>query len=407
MAETLDPVAAARSSRSAQVRQTSTTYKSNQYDTKGLMYPNDLMNENSIYGGNYVIFYINVHQESQLARGREVDYVDAANITRGQQGELRGVGSFGLGAAVAAVGATTGYASGISGRAASAIGVDLNERGQAVGKVLDTVGGLAAGGAVIAAVGGPKAAYRQQKRAIALHLPTDLTSRYSMTWEESSLAGTTALAMAMEGAGKALLAGTAGAAVGGLVGKAFNGKRGAVVGAALGGAAAGGAVLAGTAGKVAANYGAGLALQIPGAGEALSKSSGVAANPKKEQLFKAVDYRTFTFTYQFFPRSAQEAQNVRDIIQEFKLHMHPEYKDAAGNFLYLYPSEFDIFYYQNGRENTNLHRHTSCVLTDMVVSYTPQATVSMFPDGMPTQINVSLTFKELALLTKESILNGY
>jgi len=82
--------------------------------------------------------------------------------------------------------------------------------------------------------------------------------------------------------------------------------------------------------------------------------------------------------------------------------MHPEFKDA-NNFLYIYPSEFDIFYYNNGQENMNVNRHTSCVLTDMVVNYSPNGQFTAFANGMPTQINLTLTFKELATLTKEKI----
>ena len=55
----------------------------------------------------------------------------------------------------------------------------------------------------------------------------------------------------------------------------------------------------------------------------------------------------------------------------------------------------------------NIHRHTSCVLTDMNISYTPMSILSTFEDGMPTQINVQLQFKELALLHKQAIADGY
>ena len=94
-----------------------------------------------------------------------------------------------------------------------------------------------------------------------------------------------------------------------------------------------------------------------------------------------------------------------NIIQEFKYHMHPEFKDA-NNFVYIYPSEFDIIYYSNGKENKNLHRHTSCVLTEVNVNYTPNGLFTTFPDGQPTQINVTLSFRELALLTKDKIKDG-
>jgi hypothetical protein len=132
----------------------------------------------------------------------------------------------------------------------------------------------------------------------------------------------------------------------------------------------------------------------------------VAANPKKEQIFNGVKYRDFSLNYKFYPRSAEEANNVREIIKTFKLHMHPEFKDAF-NFLYIYPSEFDIFYYNNGVENLNLHRHTSVVLTDLSVTYAPNGLYSAFDDGMPTQINIEMSFRELALLTKDNILDGF
>jgi hypothetical protein len=142
-------------------------------------------------------------------------------------------------------------------------------------------------------------------------------------------------------------------------------------------------------------------LKLPGTG-GISKITGIAPNPRKEQVFKHVNFRNFTFDYQFYPRDIKEAENVLNIIYQFKYHMHPEFKDA-NNFLYIYPSEFDIFYYNNGQENMNVNRHTSCVLTDMVVNYSPNGQFTAFANGMPTQINVTLTFKELATLTKEKI----
>jgi hypothetical protein len=43
----------------------------------------------------------------------------------------------------------------------------------------------------------------------------------------------------------------------------------------------------------------------------------------------------------------------------------------------------------------------------MSVVYSPQGVFSSFDDGMPSQINVQMTFKELALLSKESIKDGF
>jgi hypothetical protein len=90
--------------------------------------------------------------------------------------------------------------------------------------------------------------------------------------------------------------------------------------------------------------------------------------------------------------------------------MHPEFK-GAGEFLFIYPSEFDIIYYTSGSENQNIHKHTSCVLTEMSINYTPNGVFNTFYEsktggGMPTQINVNLTFRELQILNKELIKEG-
>jgi hypothetical protein len=39
----------------------------------------------------------------------------------------------------------------------------------------------------------------------------------------------------------------------------------------------------------------------------------------------------------------------------------------------------------------------------MSVNYTPNGMFNTFDDGMPTQIDITLNFRELALLTKDKI----
>jgi hypothetical protein len=42
----------------------------------------------------------------------------------------------------------------------------------------------------------------------------------------------------------------------------------------------------------------------------------------------------------------------------------------------------------------------------MNVNYTPNGQFNTFENGMPTQINITLQFKELALLTKDKVKEG-
>jgi hypothetical protein len=335
-------------------------YGTGQYNVKSHSYPNDLMASDGRYGGNYVIFYINIATDSKL-KPPESELVAVNEVPVRDRGDL----------------IAQNLSGGAGGQLTTAQGT-LAAGGAFLGKFLGAGGTGVAAGALATVGAGVTAsvaasASRQQRRlktAIALHVPNQLSIRYGMQWSEDD---TFALAAA--------------AASGTEIAKAIQSKDAKN--------------LSEPAKAIVAN----LALSKgPNAG-AISAATGLAANPRKEQVFKGVDFRTFQFDYQFFPRSMEEAENVMRIINEFKFHMHPEFKDN-NNFLYIYPSEFDISYFQGGQENLNLHRHTSCVLTEMNINYTPNGTFTTFPNGMPTQINVTMNFRELALLTKQKVRDG-
>ena len=368
--------------------------KKEQYVVEGYQYPSDLMGLSSEggtpqqkYGANYVIFYINVNNESKMIKNKDnlVVPIDTSERVKkalagkeySQMEAVAGVaGLAGAGAALAKGAASFGGKTGALGAAAKGIGTGLK------------VASVPALGAAAVANNTENSKFsRPQKRlktAIALHVPNQLSIRYGAGWSEEEtfalqavIDGGEAAARAMAEAGKALVNGGLGAAKNAL----------------------------GREGKPLSSIAANVALNKGPAGAALSAMTGLAPNPMKEQVFKGVDFRSFTMEYQFAPRSADESANVLNIIQAFKYHMHPEFKDP-NNFLYLYPSEFDIEYYHDGEENLNIHRHTSCVLTELNVNYTPNGNFSTFKGGMPTQINVSMTFKELTVLTKELIAEG-
>jgi hypothetical protein len=148
---------------------------------------------------------------------------------------------------------------------------------------------------------------------------------------------------------------------------------------------------------------------IPGFGSAglvglAELGSKTKTNPFREVFFEGVDYRQFNFRYKFMPKDRTESQAVFNIIKTFKEHMHPEL--SKGGYFYIYPSEFEIVYYYKNRENPYFNRITQCALTDMTVDYGGEQFAS-FSDGSPTEVNITLSFRELELLTKDSIREGY
>jgi hypothetical protein len=125
-------------------------------------------------------------------------------------------------------------------------------------------------------------------------------------------------------------------------------------------------------------------------------------NSKEELLFRSVEFRTFDFSYVFAPKSDTEATTVLNIIRMFRHHMLPEYKDDQ-EFMFLYPSEFNVKYMHNGKENPYLSKHITSVLLSVSTDYTPNGQWNSFAGGFPQQINMTLRFKELGIPTKETV----
>ena len=144
--------------------------------------------------------------------------------------------------------------------------------------------------------------------------------------------------------------------------------------------------------------------------ELLNSAFGQATNPFMEVLFDQMALRSFTYSFTFAPRNKDETDQVQRIIQLFRFHMAPELKGANNRFITL-PSTFDIHYmYQMedgvASENDFYNRIATCVLESCTVDYTPDG-VKSFASGAPTQIKMSLTFKETELLTKDRINEGF
>ena len=135
-----------------------------------------------------------------------------------------------------------------------------------------------------------------------------------------------------------------------------------------------------------------------------TKDIGLAVNPRNEQYYNGPGFRSFSYTFDFYPKNASEAHDVQKIVKLFKYHSSPAMEEAktAGRF-FIAPSEFEIHYMFKDRPNPNLHKISRCVCTDVDVRYGPEAQFSTFDDGQPTTTQLTLNFTELEFITKEKI----
>ena len=143
----------------------------------------------------------------------------------------------------------------------------------------------------------------------------------------------------------------------------------------------------------------------------LGKGVGLAINNHAEMFYEGPQFRSFDYSFRFWPRNPDEVKTIQDIILMFKWHMHPERNTKAWHAgrMFEYPSEFEIHYLHRSGVNESLNKISRCALTKCDISYTPSESNNFktFEDFSPVTYQVDLAFKELEYMTKDKIGQGF
>lgn len=153
---------------------------------------------------------------------------------------------------------------------------------------------------------------------------------------------------------------------------------------------------------------------------------GQTFNDNTLQTFNKMQTRSFNFDYLFVARNEREEREIRKIIKQFKLGMHPNSKEKGrSNSLFLgYPYIWRII--PSGYKGKMLRRTNGvtinvsaetpsisdflpntkyCALTSLNVDYTPDNVVALTQQGFVQAVRLTLQFSELTTLVREDIEN--
>ena len=156
-----------------------------------------------------------------------------------------------------------------------------------------------------------------------------------------------------------------------------------------------------------AALGSGVIPGLTGLREARGIMTGEIISERMELAFKGINKRQFQYTFKMIPKSAAEADEIKNIIHLFKRNMLPEMTggDATGRRMTI-PNTFNIQYMYNGADNNFLHKIGECVLENFSVSYGGEkyATYNPTANGAPpVETTITLAFKELDLVTRAGV----
>lgn len=170
----------------------------------------------------------------------------------------------------------------------------------------------------------------------------------------------------------------------------------------------------------------------------LANLVGIARNPHKVVLFEGVKFREHFFSYRLSPRNIKEAKSIEAIIGAFKYYMSPQYGlgEAPGAFsglltglgfeqagqevgnisseagrtsraFFEYPEVFTIEF--QGSAKKSLFTIGESVLKSFDINYHPTnypayvRSLNSPNVSSPAEIEISLSFQETDIVTKEQI----
>jgi len=350
---------------------------------------------NNFEGLHYVTFYVNVQQKSEYTKVERTNIGPTANQNRANDAAA-GVGQIASGNQIISD-STVGqlFAEGVGGFAfGAALGGGAGALAAELGGPLVGIAAAGVGGAVGGLIGSTIVSSidlsrktKRLKSTISMYMPDTINQQIIHEYGEISMTE----ALGMVGA-----IGQGAAGVGSTIEGFIKEGKGDLKGAGAGSMSE----LVGTLAEKSGVFGGGIK-------EALLFSAGLAQNPQVEILYQKTGHREFMFDFKMSARSEAEAAAIRKIIKEFKFHSAPELLRGSSGRFFIPPAEFDIKFFYNGKENTNIHKISSCVLVGIDVNYAAAGQWTTFSDGMPVDISMQLRFKELELMHKGRIEEGY
>lgn len=218
---------------------------------------------------------------------------------------------------------------------------------------------------------------RRIAESIAIHMPTPVIFNSSHLYEEISLT-------AIAGQAGKIAASAAGALAGGVAGRSLA--------TALNTASGAGRIYDATRGVIG---------KVAGL-------MGYPINPRVEVLFTTTPQRQFAFEILMAPKSENESKTMKSIIETLRFHSSPEISSALGFLpVFIPPAQFDITFYSKGEENTNIPRINTCVMDRIEVDYAPTGVYSTFRNGHPVAARLSMGFREVEILHKARVAQGF
>jgi len=161
----------------------------------------------------------------------------------------------------------------------------------------------------------------------------------------------------------------------------------------------------GMSGNAIAGVTAGVAGKL--LGPAMSTAAGFSSFNQTMAHYNGPAFRNFNFTYTLRPLSAKDQQNIVKIVNFFKIASAPSQISNGLFRIYETPYIFKIGFFSREGELKDVNRIAHCACTNVSVSYGGDRFQTFSGTNSPVETNIALTFKEIELITRTEMEEGY
>ena len=127
--------------------------------------------------------------------------------------------------------------------------------------------------------------------------------------------------------------------------------------------------------------------------------------PNTRAIFKSVNIREFSFTFNMLPKTKREAIEIESIIKLFRQELYPETIDIGGiPVAYKFPNKFAISIQYDGKEVAT--KILNSYLRNFQTNYNPNA-MAFYEGGHFQETQITMSFVEARTLDKKDIEGGF
>ena len=127
---------------------------------------------------------------------------------------------------------------------------------------------------------------------------------------------------------------------------------------------------------------------------AFAISNGQVTNNFSFQIFQGVGHRSFSYEFKLVARDSKDSKTIKNICDTFLYYMLPSRTQSDFNF-YEVPPQWDISYQGMNGKLAYHQQPKPCFLQSVNVDYGGDTGNSLYSDGAPMNVNLTLEFVEI------------